>query len=181
MNTNSLNLVVQLVTLVALIFGVALVVWELQQNREMVKAQLESDSYISRKERFLAGYGENPSEIFAKACDQPNELTRADLMTLSSYFNSILLEPIRRILISQKSNLYSEDEWKRIAVIEFAEIFGSHPGRVWWRNVRNAYAESRPELTALGNQIFQQFESMGTSCIPGFYEKYKETVGHVDN
>ena len=69
---------IQLITGIAVLIGLGLVVWELQQTRTLTRAQLTSDHWSEVLQNSRALLGENPAPILAKSCDSPESLSAAE-------------------------------------------------------------------------------------------------------
>jgi hypothetical protein len=159
---------------VLILFGVALVVWELQQTRELAKAQLTSENLVTREQTLIAMLGENPMDVLAKTCPADDSLSFKEFRIVTLYFQSRLLETIRRIEIGKASQIYSDDDWEEVANLEFSGIFQSEYGRFWWRSVRQAYLPYQPELVSFADQLLAKKESPNCRA---FYNLYKEAFG----
>jgi len=68
---------IQTVTGLAVLVGLGLVIWELQQNREAMQSQLTSDGWQMLTNRNASVLGESPAEALAKGCEAPSTLTAA--------------------------------------------------------------------------------------------------------
>ena len=77
---------IQILTGLAMIIGLALVVWELQQTREVAKAQLTTDIFDEGLQISSFKIGEDLPSAFAKACEDPASLTGPDFTALNGYF-----------------------------------------------------------------------------------------------
>ena len=75
MNAQTLFNWTQIVTGVAVLLGLSLVVWELQQTRTLMRVQLLSEGVDAQLSNYRARLGENPAPILTKACFSPDELT----------------------------------------------------------------------------------------------------------
>ena len=121
---------VQLATVAAIIAGVALVVWELQQARDLTRLQVMSDGFLANRSNAIALSGEEPSEILARACDSPDALTTRDFLILS-YVYSEALDSMNRLQVLE-AGLYPEDTWQTFVPARFGPIFATEAGRAWW-------------------------------------------------
>ena len=107
----------QILSNVAIIIGLIVVVYELQQSRNIATAQLTSDIYAYLLQQQVAVMGEDASHALAKACDDPTSLSTRDKMILSNYFQSILNRTRRAADIDSNSGfnyLADEGRWKQI-------------------------------------------------------------------
>ena len=102
MNYERVGFWVQISTGLAVIFGLALVVWELQQVKTLSRAQLSSD-YIAMMNE-VHGYvsGESLAKALAKACTQPAELTLEEALVVDNYYFANLNLVARLVLLSDR-------------------------------------------------------------------------------
>jgi len=109
-DAEKINNWVQTTTGVAIVIGLVLVVWELQQSREAVRTQLASDGYQIASQVRTAVMGEHTAAVLAKACDKPSELTRAELHVLDNYYLE-QIGGIRRVqTLTERGSFYTEDQ-----------------------------------------------------------------------
>ena len=66
---------VQLIAAIAIVIGLALVIFELQQTRSLARAQLFGEHFAEAIENKRALLGENPAPILTKSCADPAGLT----------------------------------------------------------------------------------------------------------
>ncbi len=85
MNSQTVANWIQVLTGIALLVGLVLVIFELQQTRDLVRAQLTSDGFRSLSENQRAFLGESFAETYAKACFSPDSLSDAELIQMHAY------------------------------------------------------------------------------------------------
>ena len=134
MNSQVISNWIQITTGIALVAGLALVVWELQQAEKVARAQLSSDSFAQGAQVQTSLIGEEAGEAMAKACTDPESLTDGELMVLFSVYRSQLNLNRRLYIVEERSGLY-EGDWRRYAPGAFANIFDTSVGRAWWKHV----------------------------------------------
>lgn len=138
MDSQKISLWVQFLTGLAVLVGLALVIWELQQARELARAQLASDGW----NEIMATARSSLSETFAvarhKSCVSPNELSDSEIQEMLSYFHILRSEAVR---MRGYSNIGSyEVAWRELAKNNVGIILGHTVGRVqyelgkgfWW-------------------------------------------------
>jgi hypothetical protein len=140
---------VQIITGIAVVIGLILLIWELQQSRDVASAQLTSDAMDQILQIDLSEAGENPNVALTKACEDPNSLTNEDLWVLQSYYYANVGFILRAFLIEQRTGLY-EGIWIEAAYARFEGVFSSRAGRVWWEARRKIYPQ---EIADLGDSI----------------------------
>jgi len=122
---------IQIATGVALLIGLGLVVWELQQSRDVAVAQLTSDGFSNWRPIDIANMGESPATVLAKACRDPQSLTDEDLEVLGAYYSAIVSSIDRNYKIEERSGLY-DGVWRRTAQALFGFVLNTVAGRTWW-------------------------------------------------
>ena len=142
---------VQVVTILALILGVFLVVWELRQTREAARAQVSSDSFAMSAATREAMLGESAAEVLAKACTSPESMTDAEVIVLSMYYTNQVQQLYRMIVIDDRSGLY-DGLWRDYAGNMLGGVFATAPGRAWWETRWQRYGE----LGELGNAMLAE-------------------------
>lgn len=96
MSKSGVENAVQIATTLAILLGLALVVWELKQTRDLASAQLISDTLITREQSNLSSMGENPIATLSKTCFAKENLTGEEVRIASIYYQTKLLESIRK-------------------------------------------------------------------------------------
>ena len=123
--------VIQLATLIAVVVGLALVVWELQQVRTLTRAQLSSDFVDTLIAVNQMPVGESLSSALAKACLSPNELSLDEMIEIDRYYFAILNLVNRVYLLSDRDGIYPDQYW-RSQLGFLTPIFSSPYGRIWF-------------------------------------------------
>lgn len=133
MDAQKLNAWIQSVTGIAIVLGLVLVVWELQQNREATRSQLSTEGWHMMNQFHSSMLGEAPAAVLARSCDAPEALTTADFIVLDHYFSELLNHRIIRLkhLSERGSSFFSSDYWKTAS--GWYWMFSSAAGRAWWR------------------------------------------------
>ena len=88
MNRTGFGAWVQGVAAIAVVVGLILVIWELQQARQLARAQVSSDSFALASQINAVVLGETAAKVVEKACDTPESLTGADFEILRAYYQS---------------------------------------------------------------------------------------------
>ena len=169
---------VQLIAGVAILVGLALVIFELKQSQDLAKLQLISSGFEMRSNQRIAIMGEEAAHVIQKSCEAPNNLTKAELQILDAYH----LELINRIRIdyrySEVSDIYSEEDWSR-GYLNFYQILGTFPGRVWWQE--QSWIE--PPIRTAGNAVYEELKDSYPSCESDYSARIqaaKEMAEHAD-
>ena len=149
MDFQSINNWIQSISGLAILTGLLFVVLELEQNREAMGAHLSNDGYQMLTQTQASLLGENPVQVLAKACDEPESLTTADFILLDRYYFQLVQTAISRLkhLGSRGSSFYPPDYWKTV-VGPWRHIFSTTVGREWWRT-----SVFDQEIRALGDEV----------------------------
>ena len=108
MNTERLNNWVQTTTGIAIVIGLVLVIWELRQNREATQSQLTSEYWSMSSQMQATVMGEDAAIALAKACDNPQSLTKADLVILDHYYLALINRMDRLASLQDRGSFYSD-------------------------------------------------------------------------
>ncbi len=121
----------QIITNVAILFGLGLVVYELNQSKQLASAQFAIDNMARQTSIQLAMMGEDPREALAKAALHPADLNERDVVALDAYYQSIVIGWVSIRLYSQSAAV---DVPLQAIVAETArQHFSSEPARRWLR------------------------------------------------
>ena len=122
---------------VAVLIGVALVVFELRQNTALVELQIlkqDSDKYV---ENALSVLPENIYEIRQKSMDDPENLSHLEFRALDSFYWTMNVSQWRGLYDLAERGLLERSAWQRI-VEEEAPVYLGYPfGRAWWNHTKN--------------------------------------------
>jgi hypothetical protein len=120
---------IQLATAVAVVVGIALVVWELQQTRVLTFAQVAHGNMDELSQERAGLYGENLGEVLAVACHTPGKLTEAQAFVLDAYFDNQVLRVVR-YWVEVEAAGFSTD-WRFLGRRHIVRILGFPQGRSW--------------------------------------------------
>ena len=178
MQLDKLMMWVQIMTGLAVVLGLGLVIWELQQSRSVATAQLTSDGASDILQKYIADLGENPAQVFVKACKDPQSLTDEELRILRASHHIVLATASRPYRIHTRTGLY--EEWEELADSAFRDL-ATVPGYAFWKIVRNRVP---PELRERGDAVLATaMESVpeGMDCWAGEYRRQIENYEVVES
>jgi hypothetical protein len=121
----------QIISNVAIIFGLGLVVYELNQSKQLAAAQFAIQGAERLTSIRIAMMGEDPREALAKAALHPADLNERDVVALDAYYDSIVLGWFSQRLYSRIADI--ERPWRSSIVDSVQRNFSSEPGRRWLR------------------------------------------------
>jgi hypothetical protein len=123
--TTRFNNCFQIISNVAIIVGLGLVVYELNQSKQLAHAQFTQQEIDRLANILVATMGEDPRESFAKAEFHPADLNERDAVALDAYYQSIVNGWVRIADI--------DTPWQGAVEEALKRNFGSEPGRRWLR------------------------------------------------
>jgi hypothetical protein len=160
---------VQLGTLVALLVGVLLVVWELRQTRDIARIQIAAAGSEQYSQRVQAMMGEESAAALARACDTPRELTTEDLIVLEHLHTELLNNLRSAYAIERLADDMAVFDW-RAWKGNFRRIFATEFGRWWFASL----ASVEPEIRAAADAFLAE---SGTPDCRAHFDDYRRTVG----
>ena len=135
----------QITTNAAVVLGLILLIYELNQSRDLTRAQVVDSVYDAVVARNLALIGENPHEAIAKSVFRPEELTESDAVVLSQFYTALLVSWMRNK--DDRGVGYfgqSREDFENVIASE-AYFLNTEPGRRWWAVTRSIVD---PEIVA---------------------------------
>ena len=127
-----MNKHLQILTNIAVLAGIILLVYELNQASNLTRAEVYDAAWSSAVTRNLTLLGESPAETLAKALYTPEDLSQSDALILNQFYNSLLTSWYRNK--DPRGIGYFGVEWEQIVLSE-AYLLNSKPGRAWWASV----------------------------------------------
>ena len=133
----ALELIVQLVTALAVLAGIYLVMVELRQGREISTLEMVHKLSVTEIEHDSKIYGETLAETLTNACLNEDALTELDKTRLYYYFENRM----RQIWIAYSSAEFGSfqqgigyvDQWKFISLGYISEVLSYESGKEWLR------------------------------------------------
>lgn len=133
LSDSRLNTMMHFVTMLSVLAGVGFVIWELEQNRELVRMEMFSEGTIANRASTVSFAGENPAVVLAKACEGSEQLTTEDFIVLDFVFNETMESISRMRLLESGRGLYPPNAWQgNLLESRFSFIFSMAAGRAWW-------------------------------------------------
>ncbi|MBW2423670.1 MAG: hypothetical protein JRG86_05445 [Deltaproteobacteria bacterium] len=121
----------QIISNVAIIFGLGLVVYELNQSKQLAWAQWSQADIQRVTSLKVALIGDDPREALAKAALHPADLNERDVVALDAYYQSVVLGWAGVRLHALIAG--NDAPWRAVVATEAPRVFGSEPGRRWVR------------------------------------------------
>ncbi|MEM7002128.1 MAG: hypothetical protein AAF529_15165 [Pseudomonadota bacterium] len=124
----------QLLTNLAVVAGLGLLIYELNQSRDLVRSQVVDSVYGAAVTRNLALLGESPEKAIAKSVFHPEQVTENDAIVLSQFYTALLVSWLRNK--DERGVGYFEDMYAQVVASE-AYFLNTVPGRKWWNSVKD--------------------------------------------
>ncbi len=121
----------QIVSNIAIIAGLAIVVYELNQSRDLAFGEMINGEYSMINDRYLAAMGDAPHHAFAKAAFDPSTITSQDAVVLDAYYNAVIYGWYKVIRMTETTGI--ERDWRGTVSNSARETFTTEPGRRWLR------------------------------------------------
>jgi len=122
--------VAELTGIVAIVASLVFVGMQIQQDRVHARAELGADSFAHLASISLAMTSEDFAATFAKALDQPDQLTTAEQLQVDSYLRAFMFMVLRDCYLKERE-VFVEC---KIIVREYGPIFfGNSYAQSWWR------------------------------------------------
>jgi hypothetical protein len=121
----------QIISNVAIIFGLGLVVYELNQSKQLASGEFIRENMARETSIKLAIMGEDPREALAKAALHPADLNESDVVALDAYYQSIVMGWFNFRESSQRAGF--DVPWQEFVAFSVQREFSSEPARRWLR------------------------------------------------
>jgi hypothetical protein len=134
----------------AVLAGIVLVAIEINQNSVLVEAQLESELYAAWVDIDASKQSEAFAEVLAKAIEQPEQLTLAEMVELDGYLYSYF------DLLWRREQLHSfgiGDDLETEIRGNIRDYFGNPFAHAWWEETKFKYG---PEFVATFERVLSE-------------------------
>jgi hypothetical protein len=119
---------------IAILAGIVLVAYELNQNAALTRTSLVNEGNLVQNQLWADIMGEAPTEVLARAVECPEEMTYADAMVMDAYLFTSMNMLYRDYQLAQEG-IFTDADWRR-AVENYAGWYlGNEYGLAWWDEV----------------------------------------------
>ena len=184
MNSNRFSTWLTIVANFAILTGLGLVAYELNQNSQLARASLIHEGNAFENQIWSNLMGENPADVIAKAVECPERMTYADYMARDAFLFTSMNMVYREFELSREG-LFTSKEWKQEAS-EYSRWYLSNDfGRAWWDVEGRSFFDPEfshyvdEQLRELGGDSFEYWEkirdriqvdptsvALSRSCVP---------------
>ncbi len=149
MDSPKLVNLIQLFTAIAVLAGLGLVIWELQQTKEIALAEMAADGMIELANNNRSMIGETFGDVYAKSCADPSNLTDGEIVQLREHFETTLYHIRRLKLITELGDFgYS---WEPLAKSYVEYWLGNEVGRLHFEQ-RVTSGSIEPEIQRIAEE-----------------------------
>lgn len=139
MKAESYSILIQIGTLISVLLGLGLVVWELQEARRLAQVQVTQDGLAALGADISAYYGEHAPQALARACFTPQEVSEEDMLTLHYLWGNRMMQPFRRRIHARVGGF--DIDWRQGVKNAVTEVAMFPAGRAWLLNFESADEE----------------------------------------
>jgi hypothetical protein len=119
----------QIMSNVAIIIGLGLVIYELNQSKQLVMAQMAQDHTDRMADQKLALLGDDPRRTLARAALLPAELNPSDAVALATYYEILVFDWTSQ---HRTGEILGVDRgWKEMVAGDIRQHLSTAPGRRW--------------------------------------------------
>ena len=136
---------------IAILFGIALVLYELNQNQELALSQAQLEDYFAFQAFQTAIMGENIAAVLVKARSDPSQLTDEDRVVLGAYLTSIISRSDSYVYVS----IFPGD-FQVSLLYELRKSFDFNYARVWWEREKELGFNWSPRANRFIDDYFSQ-------------------------
>ncbi len=141
MNLDQLNRWLTPLANVALLAGLVLVAYELNQNRSLARMELVNEGNAVQNQIWANLMGELPGEVIARAHECPEEMTYADFMAMDAFLFTSLNSLYRNYELAEEG-IFTAGEWRQSVETYASWFLGSPFGRAWWTEEARSFFPS---------------------------------------
>ena len=155
MDSTRLNNIVQITTVIALVAGFAVVIWELQQGKDLAYAAILTDEITRFHDRSLALMGEDPREALAKASLEPDSLNEEDAVTLHGFYSTVTMNWAGIRLTAQVGGI-DRIPWETTVKSQVSTYMSSPAGRKWLKHWAKNSELADPEVVRVALRAVEE-------------------------
>ncbi len=129
-----------LLTNLAVLGGLVLVAYELNQNAELARTAFINEGSAFENNLWLGLMGSAPSEVIERSVACPEKMSYSDFVAMDSYLYTGLNTVYRSYEIAHEG-LFTESQWKSEADTYVHWYLGDKFSRAWWENSKFYFEE----------------------------------------
>ena len=163
MDMDKLNQWLLVASHLGIIAGLILVGVQINQDNELTRIQIFSDTTASRIQMHEALMGDNPAPIVMKSLTHPEELSLEELRIMDAYLLSAVNEARLRLVLAQNGLRVDSTEEENLLLFYFGNRFAQE----WWKQFISSGEDMKNEHNIELDRIIGSAEN--TDMTLGFF------------
>jgi hypothetical protein len=135
MKTEAVNKWISISANLGLIAGLVLVAVQLRQNADLMRVQILSDNIATDQALDIAMFGDDGSIAWAKAIEEPSNLTSAEIKVVDGWLINKVYQ-WQRIRMLEDEGLLPAGSTESDINDGFSFYFGNRFAKAWWKHER---------------------------------------------
>lgn len=140
-------------TNLAVLGGLFLVAYELNQNSDLARAALINDGNAFENELWEELMGDAPNEVIARSIECPEKMSYADFITMDAYLFTSMNIVYRNYELA-KEGLFTQSDWKSEADDYTHWYLADTFSRTWWHGGGKIYFD--PEFASYVDNVLEK-------------------------
>ncbi|NKB97364.1 MAG: hypothetical protein GKR90_02530 [Pseudomonadales bacterium] len=136
---NKLMIWLQIIAAFGVLAGVVVVIYQLQETRSLVQAQIVQTTLIEINNEGASLFGENGAAAMAKACLDSSNLTDAEKFIVDTAFWNLMRRGFSAKRMFDASGLNSD--WKELLGVQLGVIMSYPIGEEWLKRYKSSDSE----------------------------------------
>ncbi len=126
-NTSWLNILAN----VALLAGMLLVAYEINQNSQLARVALVNEGNVASNQFWANVMGENPAHVISMAVECPEAMSYSDYIAMDAYLFTGMNFLYRNYELA-KEGIFTEEDWQALVEVYTGWYLGNPFGGAWW-------------------------------------------------
>jgi len=131
LNSAKISSWLTIVANVGLLVGMALVVYQIDQNSQLARMALVNEGNVASNQFWANLMGENPTDVIAMAVECPEAMTYSDFIAMDAFLFTGMNILYRDYALAQEG-IFTEEDWQESVEAYASWYLANSFGRVWW-------------------------------------------------
>ena len=131
MNSAKFSSWLTIVANVGLLAGMALVVYQIDQNSQLARMALVNEGNVASNQFWADLMGENPTDVIAMAVECPEAMTYSDFLAMDAFLFTGMNILYRNYVLAQEG-IFTKEDWQKSVEALASWYLANSFGRVWW-------------------------------------------------
>ena len=151
--------------------GLVMVGIQINQDNELTRLQIFSDTTNSRIQMHQSILGDNPAPVIMKALMNPEDLTHEELRIMDAYMLTAVNEARLRMVLARQGLQVDSVEEENILLF----YFGNRFGQAWWNEFISEGEDTENELNIELDRIIRS--AADTDMTRNFFRGLGQQLG----